>query len=99
MFVHQNSTLQEYFEWVDPTLLYWHVIADNYGKTVMDNLSPDATFHEVLEMDSRVIWIHRREFAPYWSLPEEEPPANLPMEVQDGTTWRSLYGNNSEADC
>ena len=80
-------------------MLYWHQIADVHGKMLMDDLSPEATFEEVMEVDSRVIWMHRREISPYWSLPEEEPPANLPMEVQDGKTWRSLYGHDSEADC
>ena len=90
MHVHLDSTLEEYFALIDPGCHYWHSVED----LVLDDLDPDAMFGSLLPCKCRTICMQRRIYAPWWTLVEKEPPANLEFEVQDGDTWRKLYGQS-----
>ena len=87
VYVYKETTLDEYFELVDPTLTYWH----NLGEFLLDNYDGDAKIKSFQLKENEPIYLERRADHPWWSAPDNEYAVHIYDDQTD--SWTRLYGN------
>ena len=87
VYVYKETTLDDYFELVDPDLIYWHSI----GPVVLDDCDGDSKIKEFTLRDMETIYLQRRADHPWWSAPQTESGIQIYDEETD--SWTVLYGN------
>ena len=87
VYVYKETTLEEYFELVDPNMIYWH----NIGTFLLDNYDGDTKIKSFTLQKNEAIYLERRADHPWWSAPETESNVHVYDDRTD--TWTQLHGN------
>ena len=86
VYVYQETTLDEYFDLLDPEKKYWH----NVGTFLLDNYDGDMKLKSFI-LKNDTIWLERRADHPWWSARETETAVHVYDDRTD--TWTQLHGN------
>ena len=85
-YIYAETTLEEYFELIDPHMMFWH----HHQNYLLDNHDSDLTLFSFGIDAGDTLFLFLRTEHPWWRVPTRYEEVKMFEEETD--TWMRLYG-------